>query len=78
MKKEKDQLATLSRAQENPGLAQPLDFEIVRDDDEIFHGQTSGALIKQSEKCRGKSAFVGKQPRPVEASDAGPSGGGRL
>ena len=78
MKNEKDRLIDLSENQTNPYKAQGVDFEIVRDDDEIFHGQTSDALIKQSEKCRGKSAFVGKQPRPVEASDAGPSGGGRL
>lgn len=62
MKTQKDELATLSRNQQNPGLAQPLDFEIVSDDADIFHGQRSDALIKQSEKCRGKSPFVGKQP----------------
>jgi hypothetical protein len=73
----KNELVTLSRNQANPGLAQPLDFEIVSDDDEVFHGQRSDALIKQSEKCLGKSAFVGKQPRPVEASDAEPSKTGR-
>lgn len=77
MNKEKDTLVPMSKNQLSPGLAQPLDFEIVGDDDEIFHGQRSDALIKQSEKCLGKSAFVGKQPRPVEASDAEPSKTGR-
>jgi len=31
--------------QQNPGLAQPVDFEIVSDDEDIFHGQRSDALI---------------------------------
>jgi hypothetical protein len=75
--KRKEGPIKLTPQQSNPYTAQPTDFDIVRDDDEIFHGQASDALIKQSKNCRGKSAFVGKQPRPVDASDAGPSGGGR-
>jgi len=78
MSKERNELVHQTKQQANPFTAQPTDFEIVRDDDEVFHGQRSDALIKQSEKCRGKSAFVGKQPRPVEASDAEPSKTGRL
>ncbi len=76
--KRKDGPIELTPQQSNPYTAQPTDFEIVRDDDEIFHGQRSDALIKQSTNCRGKSAFVGKQPRPVEASDAEPSSSSRL
>ena len=78
MKNEKNQLVELNENQTNPYKAQGVDFEIVRDDDEPFHGQRSDALIAQSEKSKGKSAFVGKQPRPVEVSDAGPSKTGRL
>ena len=68
--KREDGPIKLSPQQSNPYTAQPTDFEIVRDGDEPFHSQSSDALIRQSEKCRGKSAFVGKQPRPVEADDA--------
>ena len=78
MSKERNELVHQTMQQANPYTAQPTDFEIVSDDADIFHGQRSEALIKQSEKCKGKSAFVGKQPRPVEASDAEPSKTGRL
>jgi len=78
MSKERNELVHQTKQQANPYTAQPTDFEVARDDDEVFHGQRSEALITQSEKCLGKSAFVGKQPRPVEASDAEPSKTGRL
>ena len=68
--KEKDTLATLSQQQSNPFLAKPEDFEIVREDDEVFHGQRSDALQRESDKeCNRK--FSGTQGRPTEASDAG-------
>jgi hypothetical protein len=78
MKSQKNGLATLSRQQENPGLAQPSEFEITRDADEIFTGQRSDELLKQSERTA-KYRFTGQpQDRATEASDASPSSTGRL
>lgn len=51
----KNELATLSRQQQNPYTAVPEDFEIIRDDDEVFHGQRSDKLQKQSDaECNRK------------------------
>ena len=49
MMSQKDSLATLSKNQANSYLAMPEDFEITRDDDEIYHGQSSDKLLKQAD-----------------------------
>lgn len=67
MKSQKNTLATLSPQQSNPYTASPLDFEVVRDGEEHFHGQHSDKLLKQGNKRRSK-------PSPAtEPSDAGKS-----
>jgi hypothetical protein len=76
MNNEKNQLATLSPSQSNPYTAMPEDFEIVRDDDEIFTGQRSDKLQKLSEaQCKRSPS---KRSPATETSDAAPSQTGRL
>ena len=70
MKTEKDQLVSQTKQQANPYTAMPEDFEIVRDDDEVFHGQRSDELQKQADK-RGKSPLGSKRTPATETSDAG-------
>jgi hypothetical protein len=76
MNSQKNGLATLSRQQENPGLAQPSEFEITRDDDEIFTGRCSDELLKQSERTAKYRISAQPQDRATEPSDAGPSKSG--
>jgi hypothetical protein len=69
MTSDKNSLCDLSREQSNPFLCDPNSWEIVRDDDEIFHGQRSDKLQKESDaECKRKPA---KRSLPTEASDAG-------
>jgi len=69
MKTDKNELATLSPQQSNPYTAMPEDFEIVRDDDKVFHGQRSDKLQKQSDAvCKRRPS---KRSVATEASDAG-------
>lgn len=72
MKNQKNELATLSPQQSNPYTAMPEDFEIIRDDDEVFHGQRSDELQKQADS-RGKSSLGAKRSPATETSDAGPT-----
>jgi ABC-type Fe3+/spermidine/putrescine transport system ATPase subunit len=69
MKSEKDSLATLSNNQANAFLAMPEDFEITRDDDEIFHGQSSDKLLKGADaECERKPAKRSTATEPDNAS----------
>jgi hypothetical protein len=69
MKSEKDSLATLSTNQANSYLAMPGDFEITRDDDEVFHGQMSNKLLKQGDTdCERKPAKSSTATEPGNAS----------
>ncbi len=70
MKTEKDQLVSQTKQQSNPYTARPEDFEIMRDDDEIFHGQRSDELLKQTD-THGKSKFGAPRLPATETSDAG-------
>ena len=76
MKSQKDSLATLSKAQANPYLAAAEDFEIVRDDDEIYHGQSSDKLLKQADaECERRPS---RRSTATEPGNASPSKMGRL
>jgi hypothetical protein len=76
MKNEKNKLATLSRCQSNPYTAAPEDFQVIRDDDEIFHGQQNDKLQKQADaECNRRPT---KRRPATEPSDAAPSKSGRL
>jgi hypothetical protein len=70
MKNQKNELATLSKSQQDCYLARPEEFEITRDDEEIFHGQSSDKLVKQTD-AHGKSKFGAPRLPATEASDAG-------
>ena len=68
MTTQKNELAALSPQQSNPYTAMPEDFEIIRDDDEVFHGQRSDKLQKQADaECERKPT---KRSVATEASDA--------
>jgi hypothetical protein len=68
MENQKNKLSMLSPQQSNPYTATPEDFEIIQDDDEIFHGQRSDKLQKQSDaECRRRPS---KRSVATEASDA--------
>jgi hypothetical protein len=76
MTNQKDSLATLSCEQSNPYLCDPNSFEIIVDDDEVFHGQRSDKLQKQSDaECKRHAT---KRSRATETSDAAPSKTGRM
>lgn len=62
-------LCEMSAEQKNPYLARPEDFEVTRDDDEIFHGQSSDKLVKQTDR-HGKSKFGAPRLPATETSDA--------
>jgi len=72
MKTEKDQLVSQSKQQANPYLCDPNSWEIIRDDDKVFHGQRSDELQKQADK-RSKSPLGSKRTPATEPSDAGPA-----
>ena len=76
MKSQKDSLATLSKNQANSYLAQPEDFEIIRDDDKIYHGQSSDKLLKLADaECE---RHPSKRSTATEPGNASPSKTGRL
>jgi PHD/YefM family antitoxin component YafN of YafNO toxin-antitoxin module len=76
MKSEKDSLVTLSKNQQNAYLAQPEDFEITRDEDEIYHGQSSENLLKKADAECGRRPS--KRSIAMEPGNASPSKTGRL
>jgi hypothetical protein len=49
MTDQKNSLATLSPSQSDTFLCDPNSWEITRDDDETFHGQSSDKLLKEAE-----------------------------
>lgn len=70
---QKNELATLGPNQSNPYAAVPEDFDIIRDDDEAFHGQSSDKLLKQADaECERRPM---RSSRATEPSDAAPSTG---
>lgn len=85
MKSQKNELATLSRQQQNPYTAMPEDFEVGRADEfaESYvpgHGQCGkdekeyNQLLKEADAPTvNKSPFGEKRSRATEASDAGKS-----
>ena len=68
MTEQKNSLATLSREQSNAYLCDPNSWEIVRDDDKIFHGQRSDKLQKQANTTANRKPS--KRSRATETSDA--------
>jgi len=74
MKNQKNQatswssLCEMSAEQKNPYLAAPEDFEIIRDDDEVFHGQRSDRLQKHAD--RESNRKPGKRSPATEPGDA--------
>lgn len=50
MTSQKNSLATLSREQSDTYLCDPNSWEIIRDDDRVFHGQRSDKLQKQADR----------------------------
>jgi hypothetical protein len=73
---EKNELCEMSPEQQNPYLCDPNSFEIIRDNDEVFHGQRSDKLQKLSNaECERHAT---KRSRATETSDAAPSKTGRL
>ena len=71
MKSQKNELAVLEKNQANCYLALPGDFEITRDDDEIFHGQRSDMLQKRADAACSRQPS--KRSPATETSDAKPS-----
>jgi hypothetical protein len=71
MKSQKDSLVTLSKAQANPYLCDPNLWEIIRDDDEAFHGQMSDKLLKQADAECGRRPP--KRTTATEPGNASPS-----
>jgi len=72
MTDQKNSLATLSPEQSNPYLCDPNSWEIVRDGDAVFHGQSSDKLLKQAASdCERKPT---KRRVATETSDAGKPG----
>jgi hypothetical protein len=68
MKPEKNQLVEQSPVQANPYLCDPNDWEIVRDDDEVFHAQRSDELQKEADaEC---NRNPGKRSVATEPGDA--------
>jgi hypothetical protein len=76
MKSQKDSLATLSTNQADPYLCDPNSWEIIRDDDEIYHGQSSDKLLKQADAECGRR--TSKRSTATEPGNASPSKTGRL
>ncbi len=72
MKKQKNELATLSPQQSDPGRAKPEDFAIIRDDDEAFHGQRSYEIQRASDAECSRKKFAGT-PETPNVNDAGPA-----
>lgn len=75
MKSQKDSLAILSPEQSNPYLCDPNSWEIIRDDDEIYHGQSSDKLLKQADAECGRRPS--KRSTATEPGNASPSKTGR-
>jgi hypothetical protein len=76
MTNQKNSLATLSREQSNPYLCDPNSWEIVRDGNKVFTGQSSEQLRKQADaECNRRPA---KRSTATEVNDAAPSETGRL
>jgi len=74
--KEKDTRVPQTDNQRDPYRALPEDFKITRNvgdgEDEIFHGQASDAIHKESDRyCYRR--FTGTATRATSADDAGPS-----
>jgi hypothetical protein len=65
MKNQKDQLIEQTDEQANPYLCDPNSWEVVRDDDEIFHGQRSDKLLS--------SHTAKKRPAPQDVNNAAKS-----
>jgi hypothetical protein len=63
---QKDELATLSPQRTNPYAAKPEDFEIIRDDDKVFHGQRSDSLQKECDKAMYRNFAVTHRSKEVD------------
>ncbi len=72
MTTDKDKLCVQTDSQRDPFRAMPEDFQIVRDDDEVFHGQDNAKLRKQDDHGKSKVTGTG-QPRATRPDDAGPT-----
>jgi hypothetical protein len=76
VKNEKNSLVELSRAQADPFLCDPIQVEIMRDDDEPFHGQDSAKLQRQADtECKRSPSKYAKADHP-NVNDAAKPGDG--